>query len=440
MLVKRLYKEYISEKNNYDKIENYYLGKTDALENYTNTQRSNLKINLNYLKKFVKEETAYSVGNPITYQSKNKDGKAVEALDNILENYRENHDIDAFNVMVTYGLVYEVHFIDKRGELQARYIKPTEGYHEEDNQGELTAFIHVYKVKEYYEETESYEVVTYIDNYLSDKIETYKYYNGEYKLIDETEHYFGEIPVGLAKISEDRWKDTIYSDIKGIQDALETNLSDISNEISDFRNSYMILRGLTIEEEDVENFKKNTIIEIPNSDGNAEWLIKNINDSFIRNTIGSLHEKLYEITSHLNHNDAQQMSNASGIALKSRLIALTQRCSINEGAFRELLKTRIRIAFTYLSISKNEHYDWKNINIRFTPTIPNDDTVTADIISKLDGKLSAETGLSLLSFVENGKAEYERAQNEITNSLEEFNLHEEEEVIDEDGVLEDETN
>ena len=134
------------------------------------------------------------------------------------------------------------------------------------------------------------------------------------------------------------------------------------------------------------------------------------------------------------------MSNASGIALKSRLIALTQRCSINEGAFRELLKTRLRIAFTYLSISKNEHYDWKNINIRFTPTIPNDDTVTADIISKLDGKLSAETGLSLLSFVENGKAEYERAQNEITNSLEEFNLHEEEEVIDEDGVLEDETN
>ena len=42
--------------------------------------------------------------------------------------------------------------------------------------------------------------------------------------------------------------------------------------------------------------------------------------------------------------------------------------------------------------------------------------------------------------MENGKAEYKRAQDELTNSLEEFNLHEEEEVIDEDGVLEDETN
>ena len=206
----------------------------------------------------------------------------------------------------------------------------------------------------------------------------------------------------------------------------------------------MVLTGLAVDEEDVEKFKRNTIIEISDPEGKAEWLIKNINDSFIQNTIGSLHEKLYEITSHINHNDAQQMSNASGVALRSRLIALTQRCSINEGAYRELLKTRLRIMFVYLAITKNLIYDWKSINIRFTPTIPSDDTVTADIINKLDGKLSASTGLGLLSFIEDGQAEYEKAQEEINSSLDNFNLHEEEtfgledeEDMEEEEMIED---
>ena len=194
----------------------------------------------------------------------------------------------------------------------------------------------------------------------------------------------------------------------------------------------MVLTGLAVEEEDVEKFKKNTIIEISDPEGRAEWLIKNINDNFIQNTINNLHEKLYEITSHINHNDAQQMSNASGVALRSRLIALMQRCSINEGAFRELLKTRLRIMFVYLGITKNVSYDWKSIDIRYTPKIPNDDTMMADIIAKLDGKLSAETGLELLSFIEDGQAEYEKAQEEINSSMNDFNLHEDETLESED--------
>lgn len=409
-MIKHLYNGYKKEYNNFKKIEDYFLGQTDALKDYITTERSNQLVKLNYLKKFVKEETAYSVGNPVTFQSKTEDYDKVKALDKVMENYNENHDINTFAMMILFGIVYEITYIDKWGDLQVKHIKPTEGFHIEDSEGDITNFIHVYDVVEYEDDLEV--VNRYIDEYTDSEIRIYKV-DGEPLLQKTIPHYFEEIPVAMAKISDNTWKDTLYSDIKGIQDALETNTSDIVNEISDFRNAYMVLTGITLEsEEDAQRLKSTGIIEMQNSEGKVEWLIKNINDTFVKNTLGDLHSKLFEITSHINHNDAELMSNASGVALKSRLIALTQRCSINEGAFKELLKTRVRLIFKYLSITQNVNYDWKDIKMRFTPTIPNDDAQIASLIQKLDGKLSAATGLELLSFVENGQVEYEKAQQE----------------------------
>ena len=58
--------------------------------------------------------------------------------------------------------------------------------------------------------------------------------------------------------------------------------------------------------------------------------------------------------------------------------------------------------------------------------IPSDDATTAEMLRSLDGKLSLETGLSLLSFVEDGKLEAQRlfhetsrkdALNEVINDV-----------------------
>lgn len=419
MNIKQLYNVYNKDLSNYQKIENYMKNKTDATIQYKQTDRSNLKVNCNYLKKFVKEEGSYSVGNAITYQSKSDNEEVVQDLDSVMENYKENHDIETFCNLVAYGIAYEIHYLDKWGELQVRSVKPTQGIHIEDEEGNITNFIYVYTKIEYSDNKE--KIITYIDNYTDNTIEVYRKDNENFILEEEIQHYFGEIPVGVAKLTEDKWEDTLFMDIKGLQDALETNLSDITNEISDFRNAYLIMTGLEIDENESAKMKESGIIQNPVAEGKIEWLIKNINDTFIQNTLKTLQEKIYELTSHINHNDSESVSNASGVALKSRLIALMQRCKINEGAYRELLKTRIRIIFTYLKIKNNKSYDWKDIKIIFTPNIPNDDIAVADLMQKLDGKLSASTGLQMLSFVENGQAEYEKAQEEITGAEEDFN-------------------
>jgi SPP1 family phage portal protein len=125
-------------------------------------------------------------------------------------------------------------------------------------------------------------------------------------------HNFSDVPVSIAQISEEKEHDTIFNDIKGLEDAYEVNLSDISNEISDFRNAYLGIYGFQVKDEDIDKLKELGVIQVSTEKGRAEWIIKNINDSFIQNTLSTLEDKMYQIASHINHNEKMQ-SNLSGV-------------------------------------------------------------------------------------------------------------------------------
>lgn len=410
--VEAIKKRFDAVRSTFKKINNYYIGETDALINYKkNAGRSNLKVNCNYLKKFVKEETSYSVGNQIAYSSKMNNPKIQEKLDLVMEGFKENHDVNVFKDMVLFGKCYEAYYYNSNKEFRAKAISPVNGFHSEDNEGNITGFINCYT--DYNDEG---EVEEFVDFYTANDIQVY---DKDLKLIETYPHYMGEIPVGFALLSDFIEKDTIFSDIKGLQDALETNLSDITNEVSDFRNAYLVMRGVDMGEDEIEraemaeSMKELGIFEV-DTDANIEWLIKNINDTFVQNTLKTLQEKMYELTSHINHNDSESTSNASGVALKSRLISLMQRCSINQNSFKELLKKRIRIIFE-VENKIGGQLDWKDVKITFTPNIPSDDLQIAQMLQQLDGIVSKSTGRTLLSFIENSDEEEEKIKKENEN-------------------------
>lgn len=417
MDIDNLKKEFLANKDKYNIINRYYKGQTDSIINYQTTDRSNLKVSCNYLKKFVKEETSYSVGNPISYTSKINDNAGIEALDKVLENFKENHDIELFRAMVLFGIAYEVYFIDKNNKLGCKVLKPTEAYHKEDEEGNITGLL-----REYTKRVDG-ELKGFYDYYTEEAI--FHYDENLKEIAEPTVNVLNIIPVSVARLSDELWEDTLFTDIKGLQDSLETILSDSTNEISDFRNAYLVTVGLMFDEEGQNSpaeMKKRGILSIDGTEGKVEWLIKNINDTFIQNTIKVLVEKIYELTSHINHNDSLATSNASGVALKSRLISLMQRCIFNQNSYKELLKCRIEVIFDFLAITQRLALNWEDIKITFTPCIPSDDGQIADLISKLEGKVSMKTLLSLLSFVENANEEIENVKEEGSNySEQEFN-------------------
>lgn len=362
--------------------------------------RFNSRVNTNFMKKFIKEEVSYSVGNDITYISRSSDENILKAIQYNTEHWKEDHESTLAKNMLIYSVAYELYYIDKQAQFCSKVISPRHAFAYTDDCGNIIFFIHVFR--------QTFDTKMYIDIYTSSEIihcdEVFT------EIGPRQSHPFGCVPVGKAELSDEGWLDTVYNDIKTLQDAYETNLSDISQEITEFRNAYLAFKNAQVNETDLPEMKKNGILQFK-GDGDAKWLVKEINDTFIQNTLHTLEDLMYKITDHINNNE-KTSSNVSGLALRAKLISLEEKCKLNEKALGNCVKTRLCMLFCYLNSLKNTNFDYKDIKIKFTPNIPNDDLVTAQIIAQLGDKLSTETGLSQLSFVDNAKEELKKIQDE----------------------------
>lgn len=438
--LQRCYSDYLVKLGHYDDINRYYYGNTDSLAKFVPREgRSNLKVNTNFIQKLVDEEAQYSFGNDVTYTSVEDNAEVVKDINYNLKNNKTDHDINLGIELIKYGMAFEISYLEeyapKEFRFKNRIVSPLEGYMYLEND------IPKYFLHMFHKQLEPEK--TYIDVYTDKAI---YHFDETWKELSVTEHYFGIVPVGIGMIggkaySIDRGYDegdkTIYSTIKKIQDALETNLSDIVCEISDFRNAILKIYGVEAEDEvdkdgnpvidestgkvkKREPVVRNNCIMLfgDKTSQDAEWLIKNVNDVFIKNTRDDLLNLIYTLTSHIDNNEKMQ-SNLSGIALRSKLQCLEAKCKMNEKAMQNIIYTRLYCLFKYLYLTESKNYDVNTIKIQFTPNVPVDETGIADMISKLvaSNVVSKETLRSWLPRIENPTAEGEKIKKQLEDEL-----------------------
>lgn len=404
-IVTKAYGSYKVFKDVYEKMYRYYKGDTDAIRKYLFvTERSNLKINVNYIKKFIKEEVAYTIGNDITYESRSDNSQIVKDIEYYTAHWDELHDTDLMKYLLIFTTVYELYYIDENADFCSRIIKPTEGYaYVDSSSGKVLFFIHAFK-NDF--EKNSTNIDVYTDSYI------YHFDNKFNQIKTPTVNMFGEVPVTIGNLTEEKTDDSMYNDIRSIQDAFETNLSDMGNEISDFRNAYLLFKNAQVDNNQIPEMKKLGIIQFPQTGGDASWLIKNINDSFIQNTLDRYEDLMYQIACHINHNEKLQ-SNLSGITLRSRLIVLENKCGLEIKAHKNIVKNRLRFLFIYLDIKKNLKHDYKDVKALYTPNIPSDDLATSQMLAQApEGVISKDTARGLYSFINNKVAEAEKVKKE----------------------------
>jgi SPP1 family phage portal protein len=308
---------------------------------------------------------------------------------------------------LTYSKAFELYYIDSDAKFCSKIISPRHGKAVMDDVGEIEMFLYIFRV--------GYDTKLYIDLYTENEIihcdETFM------EVADRQPNVFGCVPVGIASLSDEGWLDTIYKDIKDLQDAYEINLSDLSQEITEFRNAYLVLNNYKIDEGDVALMKKMGIIETKGDKTSTQFLTKNINDTFVQNTLKTIEEKMFQITAHINPNEKMQ-SNTSSLSLRARLISLEQKCKLNEKALANCIKTRLCMMFCYLNKLKGTNYDCLDVKCKFSPNIPTDITATSQMIRVLGDKLSLETALAQLPFVDNVAEEIAKIKAEMqVNSI-----------------------
>jgi len=171
------------------------------------------------------------------------------------------------------------------------------------------------------------------------------------------------------------------------------------------------------DEIDLPNMKKLGILKGKGDKVVIEWLTKNINSNFVMNTLKEIKQNMYELSSHINNNE-QVPSNNSSLAMRTRQLNLENKCKSNIDAMFNLIKDRIKFLFRYLYVLQSKEYNWKLVSPKFIPSLPQDDLMSAQILSQVpEDLISKKTARSLFSFIDNVSLEEQQVKKEQEEAM-----------------------
>ena len=147
------------------------------------------------------------------------------------------------------------------------------------------------------------------------------------------------------------------------------------------------------------------------NDTSAEWLVKESNDVAVENIKNRLDKDIHKFTKCPNMSDQEFASNASGIAIKFKLLGTENLVAIKERKFKRGLQQRLELIAAINSVIR-DGFDWRAIEIIFSRNIPTNDMDIANMVNTLKDIVSNETLLSQIPFVENVQDEVEKLNKE----------------------------
>ena len=385
----------------------YYNGKQRILnKTYSDPSKPCNRVVTNYCRSIVSNFAGFNLGIPATYQ----------VDDNVQYFLRYNDYIQKDTELLTQGLVfgvsYELLYIDSDGETRFENISPLYGfdiYSSDLSDDDMSAFVRIY-TEDNVDITQSntYMVVVYT----KDKITTYKTVGefGSLEFVSEVPHSFGQVPVVAFNLNPER--EGIFEQIIPLQDSYNEVLSAQLDELSMLVDSFLVLKGVSAEKEDIQDMKTNRVL-LMDADSSAEFLVKNVNNSQIIEILTEIKKRIIEISTCPDFS-AENFATVSGIALQYRLTGFRNTSLAFMAQLEKALRRRIELFGWIEQIKGDKVTDFK---ITFTNNLPTNTLEIAQIVNQLRGLVSDETLLSQIPFVDDAKEELKKAQAEKQENM-----------------------
>ena len=392
---------------------NYYLGKQDILQREpTGSEKPDNRIVTNFCKSIVDTYEGYAVGVPVTYDS---DIDGFEELDDILK-YNDVVDADAelFRKGIIYGRGAEIYYFDEDGKPRFKELDPVTVLPIYDDT--LNADL-LYSVRMWTDNTEAMLSPDYWVEVSDDKTRTlYKSAPGfaSFQLVKQEAHNFGQVPLSIFSCNDE--EEGICDCVFTLQDAYNSLLSDSVNDWDAFCDAYLVLTGATLDPEDFQAMKQQRCMELPEG-SKAEFLIKNTQSTEIEHLLTTVEEKIREISACPNF-ASETFGTSSGIAIRYRLMGMSNRVKSIESNFKKTLQRRIEILAGVSRMVNGTEALWRDVDIEFTDNIPENLTDTATMINTYRGLVSDRTLLAQVPFVHDVDEELEQLAKEKAESVE----------------------
>lgn len=425
-LLNKCIEKHQKQNERYKKLNEYYDGEHKIKErSLSNSSLPNNKLVCNHAEYITDMAVGYVFGCPINYSSNDKNAKdesnntlksKVKSMFNKLSK-DTNSPIDKLNDIFTVidedshnnelaldisinGLGYELIYMNANEVPypELAVLDPRETFLVADNTVKHRPLfaVHYYPKNDIDGKVEAY----YVELYLADKKITYQFkdldsenYIGE---PEEEPYYFGDVPVIEYKNNKKCKGD--FEGVISLIDAYNLLQSDRVNDKEQLVDALLAVMGASFGDNEAEMtetaklLKAMKILELPEG-GDAKWLVKNLNETEIEVLKKSIKDDIHEFSKVPCLTDENFVGNASGIAMKYKLLGFEQLGRTKERYFKKGLRQRFKLISNIESIRAN-NIDPASIDIIMKRSLPVDDELQARIAQETEGFISWETRLS----------------------------------------------
>ena len=422
-LIQDLIDNHSIERNRILKLKKYYNNENSILDRkYKDKNKPQNRLAHNYAAYITDNYVGYMTGQPISYKSENK-----VQLENLNECFLYNDEIDNNTTLAQEqsicGYSYELLFTDEYSQARFKCIDTENMIVVHDDTLEENIILAIL-----YTPIDKKSTTIYI--YDKEFEYTAQLKDGTVSELnkDKIYHNFSEVPVALYENNRQRRGD--FEKVLTLIDAYDQAASDTANDFEYFTNALLIISGVTIDEDEEEgrplNFKENRVINFATDEGDAKYLIKDINDNALENYKNRLNKDIHKFSSVVDMSDEKFAGNLSGVALKFKLNPMENVSSIKESKFRKGLMRRIELLVDFLNIKTNSLHTYLDIKPVFTRNIPSNELETVNMVKSLNGIISRETLLAQIPFIEDVQSEIDSLDNEEKRLIDNYDFLNEE--------------
>ena len=361
------------------------------------------RIAVNFAKYIVDTMNGFFIGIPIKLQCEDKKiSNYVEMLDQF--NDQDDNNAELSKICSIYGKGYEMYYTDEDANICITYLDPMEGFMIYDDS---------------VLERPRYFVRIYVDsdNVLHGSVsdeEKVRYFvqKGKIEFIPEYEKIHGFDGVPATEYRENAEEQGIFEPVLTMINAYNKAISEKANDVDYFADAYMKIIGAMLDDEEIQHIRDDRII---NFDDDADkvlvdFLQKPNGDTTQEHLIDRLERLIFQISMVADISD-ENFGTSSGIALKYKLQAMSNLAKTKERKFNSGMNRRYKLIFSNPVSGMNKD-DWIKIKPIFTRNFPANILEETQIAQNLEGVVSKETQLSVLSILDNVDKELERIKQE----------------------------
>lgn len=369
-------------------------------------KKPNNKLVHDYRGYIIDQLIGYLFGEPISYQidKRNYDDSHYMALTDQLSDFHvlnsiQDLDGELGKIMSICGYAARLLYVDTEGNERLMNLFPWETIFIE-HKGVITNAIRYYKIKNEKDE-EIIKVEWYDDGDVSCFIQS-----GEEYIPDQCEedkpHLFDFVPVILFPNNDEEIGD--FEKVETLIDAYDKIQSDSTNEVEAFANAYMQFKGVSIDDEIIDQMKQTGGLEV-DTEGDVSFITKNINDTFVENNKKTIRENIHKFSSSVDMSDEKFSGGAqSGESRKWKMLSLENRAGKKELKFGKGLREQFKVLCSAWA-RKNIELNYLHVFWDFKRNVPVDLIYIGDFAQKIKGVHSDRTLLSQIPYI--GDVDYE---------------------------------